>query len=106
MPAAHTHCGELPIGVDVRRTGDVNPLMSGSSAENQGTYVPRSPLEVFSRVPELPIPAEHLDESQGCQMRGWLDQGNEGVMPVGGPEKQWFIDKLSARVMSMASMVM
>ena len=40
-------------GVDLRRAGDVNPLICCVWCENQGTYVPRSPVKFLKSTPLL-----------------------------------------------------
>ena len=67
-------------GVDLRRAGDVNPLMCYDCWKNPGTYVPGSPLEFLKFTPLAP-PLFSLAR---------LRRASE----------KWFIDKLSARVSS------
>ena len=38
-------------GVDLRRAGDVNPLICCDCWKNPGTYVPGSPLEFLKSTP-------------------------------------------------------
>ena len=41
----------LVLLCDLRRAGDVNPLICGDCRENPGTYLPRLPLEIAKSTP-------------------------------------------------------
>ena len=54
-------------GVDLRRAGDVNPLICCVWCENQGTYVPRSPVKFLKSTP--------LPSSSGEKVADRPDEG-------------------------------